>query len=87
MTRKSGPVSERVIQCVAATTDRDELDLPPLYDAIDPDTLDAVVSTMSNGELTFTYAGHEITVDSEGEISVDDEMTRGSTAQFAVGET
>ncbi|NGM70023.1 hypothetical protein G6M89_13580 [Natronolimnobius sp. AArcel1] len=61
-------LSVAVITAVADRQERDPIDLPPLYDAINPDALDAVFeSTRANGErrghLSFTYAGHEIYIE------------------------
>lgn len=63
-------ISERVIQVAADATDSDELELPPLYDTIDPDALDEVIDGMSSGEITFRYAGCEITVTADQQIHV-----------------
>lgn len=64
-------VSERVVREVAGTTHSDALELPPLYEAIDPEALDTVVETMSNGAVSFTYLKHEVTVTDDGSISVE----------------
>ncbi|WP_247731426.1 HalOD1 output domain-containing protein [Halovivax limisalsi] len=67
------PVSERVIEEVAAATDADPLEMTPLYDVLDPDALDALFSTgtgQTNGELRFTMAGCEVVVHGDGEVVV-----------------
>lgn len=61
-------VSERIIQTVAETTNSDPLELTPLYDAVDPEALDALIDGMSDGEISFTYAGHEVTAKSDGTV-------------------
>jgi hypothetical protein len=70
----SDPASERVVQAVAEETGTDPVDLPPLYDVIDPDALDAVFASGRDGtdstrgdsrELRFTYADREISVRSD----------------------
>ncbi|WP_084186223.1 HalOD1 output domain-containing protein [Haladaptatus litoreus] len=58
-----------------ATGDGDLDALEPLYDAINPDALDALVGSIedgsgSDGSVTFDYSGHEVTVKSSGEILV-----------------
>jgi hypothetical protein len=63
-------VSERVVWRVAAAADSDPSVLPPLYDYIEPDALDALVSNMADGEVAFTYAGYDVTVDSDGTVTV-----------------
>lgn len=79
-------VAERVIQKVATTTNSDALELPPLYDAIDPDALDALVEEMSAGKVSFPYAGHEVTIRSDGTISLGQRPTGHPTADIAVSD-
>ena len=59
--------SEAVIHTVARETDRDPLELPPLFDAVDPDALDALARTRRGGDVTFEYAGQTVTVDCDGQ--------------------
>lgn len=66
------PISERVVQHVASTTGRDPLELPILHDIVDPDALDTLVEGMSDGQVSFTYAGQEITITSDGEITLEE---------------
>lgn len=63
-------VAENVVQSVAASAKTDPVELPPLYDAIEPDALDAMVHRMSNGEVCFSYAGHKVTVRNDGTVNV-----------------
>jgi hypothetical protein len=65
--------SERVVQAVAAARTTDPLELPPLYDAIDPDALGAVVDRMDEGEVVFTYAATEVTVTADGSVAVEEQ--------------
>lgn len=52
------------------------VELEPLYSVVDPDALDAVFAGTDGtgdaprGEVTFTYNGCEVTVQSEGRIVV-----------------
>lgn len=68
-------VSEGIVTTVAEAADVEPRDLPPLYDAIDPDALDEVVRpTVTPGggssiTVAFTYAGYSVTI-CEGEISL-----------------
>lgn len=64
-------ISERVVQSVAETTNSDTLDLPQLYNAIDPDALNALIDQMADGEVSFSYAGHKVTVNNDGSIRLD----------------
>jgi hypothetical protein len=64
----------KVVERVAAVTDRETTKLPPLYGTIDPELLDAVVGSVaadsSSLTIQFTYAGQQVTVDGEGVIRV-----------------
>lgn len=67
----AGPVvSEMVVQTIANQSNTDALDLPPLFDAIDPDSLDMVIREMDEGEVSFDYAGYNITVNTDGAVEV-----------------
>lgn len=68
MVRDQEPLSERIVRTVATVTNTDPIDLPTLYGAVDPDALDTLVDGMAMGEVTFTYAGCEVTVTDEETI-------------------
>jgi len=72
----SESASSRVVLAVAEATGTDPADLPPLYEVIDPDALDAVFRSGVDGnqgngeweddrELRFSYAGREVSVRSD----------------------
>ena len=66
-----GPdASERVIETVAQQSNTDTLDLPPLFDALDPDALDSLIRGMTEGNVSFDYAGYNISVNSDGVVEV-----------------
>ncbi|MFC7213557.1 HalOD1 output domain-containing protein [Saliphagus sp. GCM10025334] len=71
---------------------------PPLYSVIDPEALDSLFDASASGrpdprgQVTFTYCGYEVCVDSGGEITVSDaprasssgsERSDGSQSQHA----
>lgn len=65
--------SELVVNAVAAREGVDPLDLTvPLYSAIDADDLDAVMDTDADVQVTFTYYGYEVTVTSDGAVTLTD---------------
>jgi hypothetical protein len=66
------PVSERLIEAVAAEIGTNPIELPLLYETIDPDALDALVESLSGGEITFSYAGCAVTVESTGAIEINE---------------
>lgn len=73
-------VSVQVIKAVAEQTDTDPLDLPPLYEAVDPDVLNVVFEPFHGGgplgtTLAFTYVGHEVTIAYDGEVVITVEDT------------
>ena len=69
------PLSKAVLSAVATHKGIDEVALPPLNDAIDPDALDALFEDKgtSGGEtIVFEYAGRLVNCSSEGSVDVSD---------------
>lgn len=63
---------EKLVQAVATYTDTSPLELPPLYDAIDPDTLNTCINQLTAVDVSFLYAGVTVRVDSSGSIQIDE---------------
>lgn len=68
-------VSEAVVWATANRSDRSLVDdgnmLPPLYEAIDPDALDALFSASgADPTIEFLYAGYRVTVDGARQVTV-----------------
>lgn len=63
--------SERLIQAVSQETNTDPLELPRLYDTLDPDALDMVVAGMNDGAVHFRYAECAVTITSAGSVQID----------------
>lgn len=65
-----------IIQTVAREADVDPVDLPPLYDYIDPDIFDDRASSgdhpLRTYKIVFEYAGHVVSVDNDGTVTVDE---------------
>lgn len=67
---KDVPTSTTVIEAISAVSDGDATDLPPLYDSVDPNALNAL---FDSGEahsdqpisVSFTYLGYKVCVDRE----------------------
>lgn len=78
------PVSGRVVQTVADRADSDPLELPPLYESVDPDALDAFVRGTADGRVEFRYAGYAVTVDSRGEVEVEEPLAAERSAEGTV---
>lgn len=73
--------SEAVVATVADRAGADPIDLPPLYDAIDPDALDAIFRDGRPGRVSFEYVGYEVTVCGRDQVTVVCEApTSGATA-------
>lgn len=63
--------SMAVIQAAEEVTGIDAVELPPLYGAIDPDALDALVQSADRtARVEFDYGDLAVTVQGDGEISV-----------------
>lgn len=70
-----GSISQRVIDRVSSERGVDPLDLPPIYDTIDPDALDKLFQngtdgTGTTGRVVFSLAGCEVVVHGTGEVVV-----------------
>jgi len=67
------PVSEAVVNAVAAAAGTSVLELPPLARTVDPDALEVLVESMSadpENSVSFAYAGYDVTVTSSGTVDV-----------------
>lgn len=69
---------ERIVTEVAARRDAEPTELPPLFDAVDPDALAAVFAptesgTTRTGRVEFSYAGYDVTIvfDDEPHLTID----------------
>ena len=72
------PVSSGVIQALATLTSTPPIEMPPLYESIDPSVLDAVFDQGSGECLRFTYDGASIQLrrlnDQALRLTIDDGM-------------
>lgn len=72
-TPRSDTRSEAVVRAVANARDADPTDLEPLYNAVDPDALDALFTDgHADDRIVFRYCGHEVTVYADGRVLVDE---------------
>ena len=88
VTHEDEPASEAVVNAVADEEGVSPIDVrPPLYAAVDPDALDDFASRMScwssssPGRIVFAYAGYEVTVHGDGEISLADDDSENEAPQ------
>lgn len=74
---QAASASETVIERIAQHEDVDPAELTPLFDAIDPDALDAMIDGAERRntplDIVFSYHGHHVTVTSDGAVQVTDE--------------
>jgi hypothetical protein len=63
-----------LLRTVAGYEGVDPVDLPPLQETVDVDALERLVDSADNDALTvtFDYCGYEVTVDGDGDVSVED---------------
>lgn len=66
-------LSEEILDTLAEETDTGHRELPPLYDAVDPEALDRLFANRENGTVTFSFCGYEVTVNQAGEIVIQSE--------------
>lgn len=64
-----------LVKAVAALTGRDPMTMPPLYESIDPDALNALVTARETEQtatvdLSFVYDGVAVRIDSDGALDV-----------------
>jgi len=59
-----------VVEAVATATDRDTGALPQLGHVIDPDALDDILDHDGDVEISFEYAGTDVTVQGDGTVFV-----------------
>lgn len=67
------PLTQQIVEQVAATKSTSALDLTPLYTVIDPEALETIFSKRAQtGQIEFEYEGCSVRVDGDGEITVSD---------------
>lgn len=63
-----------IIETVAGAEGKSALDLPPLYEVIDPDCLDRLVEHGGDITISFTYCGYQVRV-KNGQVELNEEAT------------
>lgn len=69
---EDSPASELIIETVANLSGIDPLELPPIFETIDPDSLDTLIREMDEGEISFDYADYTISVNSQKVIELEE---------------
>ncbi|MFD1512439.1 HalOD1 output domain-containing protein [Halomarina rubra] len=70
--RIDGAASTAVVEAVASAEGVPPRTLDPLYDTIDPDALDALVSDAGPVRIRFSYEGHTVTVHGDGRLELEE---------------
>lgn len=65
---KDTPPSQAVIRAVATAEDSNPLELSPLQEAVDVDSLNTILGGRRETEVTFPYEGFEVTVRANAEV-------------------
>ena len=64
-------VSAAVIDAVGSVSDQDTTEMPPLYESVDPDALDALFSRSRSIDdpqsVQFEFNGHHVRVENDGD--------------------
>ncbi|WP_049924118.1 HalOD1 output domain-containing protein [Halopiger djelfimassiliensis] len=65
--------SNRVIGAVASAANVDPFECPPLYETVNPSALNDLFDERAvHGRVTFDYAGYEVTLASNGDVTLAD---------------
>lgn len=72
---RGSTVTSAVVEAVADHAGVCPTDLPPLYEAVDPGALEALLSRPGPIRVRFSYAGYRVTVLVDGDRTV--EVTEG----------
>lgn len=62
--------SEAVVAAVAEREGVDPVELPRLFESVDPDALDAIFADGRPGRVSFQYAGYDVTVCGTDQVTV-----------------
>ncbi|MEF8829157.1 MAG: HalOD1 output domain-containing protein [Haloarcula sp.] len=65
--------SAAVTEYIAVMTGQEQTDFAPLYETVDPEALDSLVDSsdrLTPVSISFEYAGHSVTVRSDGELVI-----------------
>lgn len=64
--------NESVVEEVAKEKGVDAVEIPPLYDTIDPEALDSLFQNTDSGSIHFIYCEYDVSVFSDGRVIVDE---------------
>ena len=64
------PLAESVVNVIANVKGVDPLDIPPLYDSVDLDAVEALLEDTDTQQIQFRHAGFDVVVTSSGDIKI-----------------
>ena len=71
--RSDDAVIERVLTAVAETEGCDPLELPPIYEFVNPDALGQLTRGIGVTEISFSYYNYRVTIDGDYHVRVTSE--------------
>ncbi|MFC5973260.1 HalOD1 output domain-containing protein [Halomarina salina] len=77
--------SVALVEAVATEAGCHPVDLPPLYDTLDPDALDRLFPLRGDGEIVLHYHGYEVTLRDVDDITVDELDATSDRNELAAG--
>ena len=77
--------SVALVEAVASEAGCHPVDLPPLYDTLDPDALDRLFPLGGDGELVVCYQGYEVTLRAADDITVTELDGTDERSELAAG--
>lgn len=74
---ESNSILESITKSIADKLNTEPLDLPPLFQSIDPEALEDLITSSgaTTMQVTFLYAGCKITVTGNRAVSVEDQSS------------
>lgn len=69
--RDTDALCVKIVDAIADHVDTDPVAMTPLGYVLDPEALDALVSTAADVEVSFTYDDHTVVVDADERVTVD----------------
>ncbi len=63
-------VTERIVWAVANERNVDVTELEPLYEVVDTDALEAIVTAGIDGHVAFSYHGLQVFVHGDGDVEL-----------------
>ena len=79
VTSVNAGVPETILPEVATRRGCDVLDLPSLFEAIDPEAVERFVACDATNEVTFRYLGYDVTATSRADVRITGEDDRRRT--------